>query len=72
MAIVYVCVCAVYSGWPKGISSELLAGRQCVFSHEESLTAGCSPGKAAGESPADPEDRLTENTHNWLLMPSFP
>lgn len=42
-------VCAVYSGWPKGISGEMLAGRQCVFSHEETLTAGCSPGKALGE-----------------------
>lgn len=59
-------VCAVYSGWPKGISGETLAGRQCVFSHEDSLTAGCSPGKALGESPTDPEDRPAENTHNWL------
>lgn len=59
-------MCVVYSGWPEGISGETLAGRQCVFSHEESLTAGCSPGKALDESPTDPEDRPTENTLNWL------
>ncbi len=60
-------VCEVYTvaGLKVSVVKRWL-GRQCVFSHEETLTAGCSPGKALGESPADPEDRPTENTHNWL------
>lgn len=64
----YLCMW-VYTDWPKGISGETLAGRQCVFSHE------VSPEKALGESPTDPEDRPNENTHNWLwgfwCPPSF-
>lgn len=63
---VSVLVCAVHSGWPGGISDEALDGGQRVFSHKESLTAGCSPGKAVGESLNDPKERPTENTNNWL------
>lgn len=58
-------VCVVYSSWAKGISGETLPGRQCVFSHEQSLNAGCSPEKALGELPTEPEDRLFENAWLW-------
>lgn len=56
-----VCVCVhvyvIYSGWPGGICGETLAGGPPLFSHEESLAAGCSPGKALCESATDPEDQ---------------
>lgn len=61
-----LCAPVVYGGWPKGNSGET------VFSHEESLTAGCSPEKPLSESSTEPEDWPSENTHNWLWGSSWP
>lgn len=36
-------LCAVHAVWPKGSGGQAVAGRQCVFSHEEPLNAGCPP-----------------------------
>lgn len=41
-----------------------------MFSHEESLAAGCSPGKAAGESATDPEEQSHETATQ--LAPGLP
>ena len=54
------------------MSVQELAGGQCVFSHEESLTDGHSPGKDPSESPIDPEEQLAENTHNRLGGSGYP
>lgn len=36
-------LCAVHAVWPEASGGEAVAARQCVFSHEEPLTAGCPP-----------------------------